>query len=124
MNVTPWLVPPGEGLTTVTVCVPAVTRSLAGMVAPRNDVLPNAVGSGAPSHAAWAPGSKPMPPSAIVRSLLPAAADEGVTEESVGVGIVASVTVIASATSVTSPAASATFTKNAKTLAPVGTPAR
>lgn len=69
--------PPGTGFVTVTLAVPAATISAAGTVAMIFDCLTNVVASGDPFQFTVAPGTKPVPFTASVKSEPPGAAASG-----------------------------------------------
>ena len=85
--------PPGAGFTTVTVAVPAVARSAAGMLALTCVALRTLVVRAVPFHCTAAPLTKFVPPTVSVNAGPPAAALLGVKLVSVGTGFGAAVIV-------------------------------
>ena len=88
VKVTPLDVPPpGAGLKTVTVAVPAEAMSLAGIVAVRLVLLPNVVVRFAPCHRTTEPETKPEPVTVSVKAPPPATAEFGLMLEMTGAGL-------------------------------------
>src|SRR5437870_1932470 len=80
--------PPGEGLLTVTLAVPCVATSLAGIAAVSCVLLTNVVVRGAPFHCTLEPPTNPWPVTFSVNAPLPAAAELGLSEPTAGTGLV------------------------------------
>lgn len=78
--------PPGAGLITVTFALPALTRSKGGTVAWSRVLETSVVVSAAPFHAMADPLTNPVPVADSMSPALPATADVGVIDASVGVG--------------------------------------
>src|SRR5919108_53171 len=79
--------PPGAGVTTVTLAVPAVAMAAAVMTAVSWVALTTVVVRGAPFHCTVLPGTKPVPVAVSVKAAPPAVALVGETVVSVGMGL-------------------------------------
>src|SRR5919108_337093 len=79
--------PPGTGVTTVTLAVPAAAMSAAVMAAVSWVALTTVVVREAPFHCTVLPGTKPVPVAVSVKAPPPAVALVGDTDVSVGTGL-------------------------------------
>ncbi len=86
--------PPGAGLNTVTAALPAVVRSLAGIVAVREVALTNTVDRAAPFHCTTEPVIKLEPVTVSVKPGLTAAAELGLRAVTAGTGLIGTTTLI------------------------------
>src|SRR5437588_792206 len=79
--------PPGDGLKTVTVAVPAGAKSLAGIVAASCMPLPKVVARSLPFQRTTEPAMKPLPRTVTVNAAAPAVALAGESELIPGAGL-------------------------------------
>src|SRR4029450_6337509 len=81
--------PPGVGLTTVTLAVPAAAMSAAPIWAVSLVLFTKLVGRALPAHCTTEPGIKPSPLTVSVKAAPPACAEAGARLSSAGTGLAA-----------------------------------